>query len=1264
MRDNNADEAERLFEKERAIPANATQGMIGLGFVRMKQQDFASAQDLFEAAKSRSTTPNRTLDQALETARFWRQMGDATHNLDGNNLDQALKNFQAANAIRPNSADAIAGLAGTTMKQGQPAAAVPLFRRWVQVAPNDPKAWQGLLRALQQSGDGQGAITASKNMPATVRVGCLDEPECLLPLSAAYSSVGNLEESRNLLQHAVQISVGAKGSPDMQMQVAALLAETGNFAQATELYVRLAQQDPKRLDIWEGLIAALHQANKDQEALEVSNKMPPEVYDKALEKTDFLEIMSSIYEAQDQLEPAHRLLEQAMQRETASGQNPPLPLELQLGGLWLKEKDYAKASDLFSQVISHYPENLTAWRGEFTALHESGHDEEAIALTARAPDTTRHRLESDPDTLALLALSYSAEKQNDVAVRLVRQAAWQYQSVRKAVPVDLELESCWIFLNAGQDVSLSSQIRHLSLRSDLSAPQQKALGDVWAAWSLRKADVAASAGNYNQSLTILNAAHRAFPDDLKIRSAFANTLTRAGFARQAFEEHRNWGLIGGDRDDYVGALGAAIGAHEFKSADAWLNTALSQWQNDPKLLMMGAKLAVARGDYTRANRYYQAALAQTTPDSNPMGLYGAPSDPTNPGQAMAIQSLADLLAPVNPLARAPQGSNGLAAAPGDDSLSGLLAGLPTAQAIRSNDAADLGQSWDSGNPQARIALPDLSGQEASQIVPGNAQVTAKPAGPAAQAQNSAGDSESNDWLFQNTDPRPQSTQPAADPRAIPAAANQSVARPGSADPMPWAMPPPAPSPAQPSVPAAVQQQNQAPSPSAQWVPSTAPVTGPPPSSGSNLPASVQGITESFVATPPASGTTSALATGAPTNSAPVTPREEVENEIADINAQLSPYVGAQDILRARSGQPGLDRLITQQTNLEASTTLGDSVRMTFIASPVVLDAGTPGTQATVQLGTVPLGTAGSPMGASGVGAEVQVATQNFGARLGMTPEGFPIENVIGGIQYRPEGGPILITAYRNPITDTLLSYAGVRDPGSGQVWGGVLANGISGLGSWGTASSGIYGGMGYQYIIGTGVQTNTRFDATVGSYWKIVTKSTGSLTVGVNFTGLHYDKNLRYFTLGQGGYFSPQAYLLFNVPVHWQGTYNTHFEYSVDASLGSQHFQEDSTPFFPLQTAPTALSLFGLKVGNSGAVSYYPSQVSTGANYSMVFKGGYRLDSNWLIGGFLDFNNTQNYTSKTFGFYMRYQFRPLSLFSSSKSNNLPDLNALRPLVLP
>jgi hypothetical protein len=323
-----------------------------------------------------------------------------------------------------------------------------------------------------------------------------------------------------------------------------------------------------------------------------------------------------------------------------------------------------------------------------------------------------------------------------------------------------------------------------------------------------------------------------------------------------------------------------------------------------------------------------------------------------------------------------------------------------------------------------------------------------------------------------------------------------------------------------------------------------------------------------------------------------------------------------------------------------------------MAKPVFLDAGSPTSQATVQFGTLPRGTLFGAMGASGLGADFQVATQNFATHFGLTPEGFPVEHLIGGAQFRPAGGPIEFTISRDPIRDTLLSYAGIKDPGSGQTWGGVIASGISGLGSWGSAESGFYAGLGYQRLTGEQVADNQRVDGSVGSYWRVWTPPSGSLTIGLNFSAMTYQRNLRYFTFGQGGYFSPQSYFLFNVPVCWKATYHQVFEYSVDASLGSQHFQEDATPYFPLANSQTGVS------------PYYPGQISTGANYSLTAKGGYRLNPNWVLGGFLDANNTRNYSSQSLGFYVRYQQHPAPSGAKQFNGDLPDRKAMRPLLLP
>ena len=63
-------------------------------------------------------------------------------------------------------------------------------------------------------------------------------------------------------------------------------------------------------------------------------------------------------------------------------------------------------------------------------------------------------------------------------------------------------------------------------------------------------------------------------------------------------------------------------------------------------------------------------------------------------------------------------------------------------------------------------------------------------------------------------------------------------------------------------------------------------------------------------------------------------------------------------------------------------------------------------------------------------------------------------------------------------------------------------------------------------------------DGDGGAYWTAWKSSEyGNLVAGMNFFGMHYERNLRYFTYGQGGYFSPGAYLLAAVPLTFNGHY-------------------------------------------------------------------------------------------------------------------------------
>jgi hypothetical protein len=296
--------------------------------------------------------------------------------------------------------------------------------------------------------------------------------------------------------------------------------------------------------------------------------------------------------------------------------------------------------------------------------------------------------------------------------------------------------------------------------------------------------------------------------------------------------------------------------------------------------------------------------------------------------------------------------------------------------------------------------------------------------------------------------------------------------------------------------------------------------------------------------------------------------------------------------------------------------------------------------------------------AAGVGGELQFRTRSFGAALGYTPRGFLVENVTGRLLIQPGNGPVTLSFERQPIEDTQLSYAGLRDFGSmtssnrGNIWGGVISNAGSLLISHSDAVSGWYVQGGGQYITGQHVEANHRIDGYAGAYWSIWNhRDYGKLTLGMNLFGMHYANNQRQFTYGNGGYFSPGAYLLSSVPITFDGSYSSRFHYKATGSLGLQAFQEDASPYFPIDSA--------LQIAAKN--SFTVERISVGANYNPQGEGSYLITEHWHVGGSFSLNNSYDYTSDRLGFFLRYAFYPQSMDAQSGPTGLNVPSGLRPL---
>jgi hypothetical protein len=188
-----------------------------------------------------------------------------------------------------------------------------------------------------------------------------------------------------------------------------------------------------------------------------------------------------------------------------------------------------------------------------------------------------------------------------------------------------------------------------------------------------------------------------------------------------------------------------------------------------------------------------------------------------------------------------------------------------------------------------------------------------------------------------------------------------------------------------------------------------------------------------------------------------------------------------------------------------------------------------------------------------------IDSRHFSAVVGTTPLGFPVFSVVGSATLRGSVGPLRVSASggRRSIDDSLLSFAGTTDPGTGRRWGGVVYdNGRLDL----ALSYGILGLYGYGdggRLIGFNVADNARIGGGGADL--------GEIKIGAGASALSYRNNLSGFTFGQGGYFSPQRFFHGGATFSWRREGPVRWEAVVEP--GYDHSEEAVSPIFPLDPA-------------------------------------------------------------------------------------------------
>lgn len=365
--------------------------------------------------------------------------------------------------------------------------------------------------------------------------------------------------------------------------------------------------------------------------------------------------------------------------------------------------------------------------------------------------------------------------------------------------------------------------------------------------------------------------------------------------------------------------------------------------------------------------------------------------------------------------------------------------------------------------------------------------------------------------------------------------------------------------------------------------------------------------------------------------------------LAELLDRVTPWAAAGADWQFRSGTPAMSQLDARELLGEWRGPVGDAGTLALRAGYARVDAGTldlANESEASKFGTVLLCQPACSSGTfrqSASGAPLLAAYERDRLRVdvGATPLGFPVQRVTGGLLYDGDLGPLsyAVDVSSRPVTSTLLSYAGARDPRTGAVWGGVQATGARvGLSADQGGALGFWSSLGAHRLTGRNVQTNDRLRLMLGGYWRIVNAANRVLAVGLTGMLWSFSKNAGEYTFGHGGYYSPQSYRSLSLPVAF-GERSSRLSYLLRVAPSISRSRFDAAPFYPTDPALQATAEARMPV--TGVDPNYPSDKSSGTGYSAAATFEYQLLPNVFFGGRLEIERSQNFVPNRALVYLR-----------------------------
>ncbi|MBC3884437.1 cellulose biosynthesis protein BcsC [Undibacterium griseum] len=1120
--------------------------------------------------------------------------------LDGNDVPAAEKEFQALIKSHPKDPVGYGGMGLVKMRQEEFVEARKLLQKAMDLSPAKGKAnWKQAFEGAHYWALIEEARTAFEDADSPKGIG--------------------------LLRQAIALN---DKEPSGILQLAEALQADNDMAGAEENYKKVFNADKTNLRAIDGLIGiyVLQKRLPDMEALE-PYMLPRHLAILANMKAEALATKAKTQEAAGDIAGAQRSLEDAIFIKPEDAwlrmalarlylkQNMAGQAQALLDALTNVEKPDSEAlyvSALLSQMQQLWWEGLAtlervpanARKPEMYALQKQlwirvQLDRIDILNRRGQSDQVRSILDSieaaagsDPEFVGTVAALYIKLGDTERGFNMIRQAV---QNTRQP-SASLLLQYASILMQMNQEAELEAVMRRVAAMPKLEEDEIKSFKQLQKALAMRYCERFREAGDYARAYTYIQPMLIETPEDNLLLLALARIYASAGDTDAARELYNKVLETDPDNPEVLqGLTFAAMQIKDFAGAQTYLDKLMRLQPDNPRFIALAGNVARAQGHNSTALGYFKKALALEQAQRPLAGAGASGLRLVTPAPVNAVNDFS-----VNP-----------------------FAARKADPASRSIPAPALKE------------VPQLGPQHVLPVLPGSISKPAVSPAPSGASANTV----------VTAVPAPSSAAPVVP--SLPASITNSV------------NPPPAQAPA--SRPVLTTSGGGAAYSAGTVAPVLSAVAAAPAAKGS---VTLATDTRSLAATTAIGKKTAGNVVANPV----ISPEEAaLMKEIDDLNALNRSEVTIGATARARSGQSGLSQLKDIETPIEAHITTLGMGQFGLKVIPVMIDAGTlqlNDTSVAGQFGrntilnerakyaktTLPQvarerglsDVAALDQVAKGVALNLSYELAGFKLDAGSSPMNFPIQNVVGGLRWSTQTDGISFSAElaRRSVTDSYLSYAGAKDTLYGLSWGGVTKNGLRLDASYDGDEGGIYGGFGVYGLTGKNVVRNTSVDAGAGVYWRAYRTKDMIVTTGLGLNSMFFKKNLRYFTYGHGGYFSPQSYAAVNLPLEVAGRYGK-LSYQVGASVGVQHFREDATPYYPLQSSDQAeLELFAAANPSINIPTSYPGQSHTGLQYKIGGVLEYLLTPNFSIGGKFSADNSGDFTDASGMVYLRYTFEP------------------------